>query len=68
MNNDALGGSRWYRHLAIGLANLIYIFNPQKIIIGGGLTHQGDTMLQELMAYMTKYRTLLFWKVQYCAL
>lgn len=45
----------FYRHLAIGLSNLIYIFNPQKIIIGGGLTHRGNKMLQELMEYMTKY-------------
>lgn len=50
----------FYRHLAIGLANLVYIFNPQKIIIGGGLTHRGDKMLQELMGYMTKHTDAAF--------
>ena len=28
----------WYQGLAIGLANLIALFNPKKIIIGGGLS------------------------------
>jgi len=28
--------------LGFGLANIVDIFNPQKIIIGGGMVMQGD--------------------------
>ncbi|BAC44756.1 ROK family-glucose kinase or transcriptional regulator [Malacoplasma penetrans HF-2] len=28
----------WYKGLSIGIANLITLFNPQKLIIGGGLS------------------------------
>ena len=33
------------RYLGIGLASLINVFNPQAIVIGGGLTNMGDTIL-----------------------
>ncbi len=34
------------RYLGIGLANLVNIFNPELIIIGGGLSNMGDRLLQ----------------------
>jgi glucokinase len=33
------------RYLGIGLASLINVFNPQAIVIGGGLTNMGDMIL-----------------------
>jgi glucokinase len=33
------------RYLGIGLASLINAFNPQAIVIGGGLVNMGETML-----------------------
>lgn len=33
-------------YLGIGLANLVNIFNPKLIVIGGGLANIGDTLLQ----------------------
>jgi glucokinase len=33
-------------YLGIGLANLVNIFNPQLIIIGGGLSKMGDMLLK----------------------
>ncbi len=33
------------RYLGIGLASLINAFNPEAIVLGGGLTHMGDTIL-----------------------
>jgi len=33
------------RYLGMGLASLINAFNPQAIVIGGGLTNMGDTIL-----------------------
>jgi glucokinase len=33
------------RYLGVGLASLINVFNPQAIVIGGGLTNMGDLIL-----------------------
>ena len=32
-------------HLAVGLSNLINIFGPAYICIGGGVSHAGDALL-----------------------
>lgn len=37
-------------YVGVGLANLINIFNPELIIIGGGLSHMGDMLLKPAMA------------------
>ncbi|WP_242144397.1 MULTISPECIES: ROK family protein [unclassified Bacillus cereus group] len=39
---------KFLQHLAIGISNLAYIFNPQAIIIGGGVTARGDVFLEEV--------------------
>lgn len=44
----------FYRYLAIGITNLIYIFNPEKVIVGGGITARGDRFLQELREAVQK--------------
>lgn len=42
----------WSSHyLGVGLANLIYLFNPELIVIGGGLTGMGSKLLEP--AYRT---------------
>lgn len=41
---------RWLRLLATGLANLIYVVDPQRVIVGGGITARGPVFLQELQA------------------
>ena len=33
-------------HLGVGLANLVNIFNPELIVIGGGLSKMGDMLLK----------------------
>ena len=38
----------WYRVLATGMAQLIYAFDPQRIVIGGGITGRGALFLSEL--------------------
>ncbi len=35
-----------FKHLAIGISNLAYIFNPETIIIGGGITDRGNEFLK----------------------
>ncbi|HHT55191.1 MAG TPA: ROK family protein [Acholeplasma sp.] len=42
----------FYRRLASGMANLIYILNPDHIIIGGGITNRGQRFLDELNAHI----------------
>lgn len=39
---------RWMQLLASGMVNLIYAFDPQRIIVGGGITRRGPVFLQEL--------------------
>jgi glucokinase len=34
------------KYLGIGLANLVNIFNPELIVIGGGLSKMGDMLLK----------------------
>ncbi|MGL5355283.1 MAG: ROK family protein [Cetobacterium sp.] len=36
----------WSDYFTDGLSNLIHIFNPSLIIIGGGISNQGDYLLQ----------------------
>lgn len=43
------------KHLAIGISNLAYIFNPQTIIIGGGITARGTKFLEEVKEEVRKY-------------
>lgn len=40
--------SEFYNNLSIGIANLIYILNPDHIIIGGGVSNRGNKFLDEL--------------------
>lgn len=40
--------TRFTHYLAIGIANLINIFDPEVIALGGGLSESGDLFLEEL--------------------
>lgn len=46
---------QFFRYLAMGISNLIYIFNPEKVIIGGGITARGEKFLQEVKEEVEKY-------------
>ncbi len=39
---------RFIRYLAMGIANLINIFDPEVIALGGGLSESGDLFLEDL--------------------
>lgn len=43
--------------LGVGLANMVNIFNPECIAIGGGLTHEWD-MFYDRMLYVMKEKAL----------
>lgn len=40
--------NEFYQQLATGITNLIYIFNPEKVVIGGGITARKEKFLNEL--------------------
>ncbi len=41
-------------YLGEGILNLINIFRPQAIIIGGGVSNEGETLLQPLRKYVSE--------------
>lgn len=45
----------FFKYLAIGISNLAYIFNPETIIIGGGITDRGNEFLKEVKEEVSKY-------------
>jgi len=53
-------------YVGVGLANLINIFNPELIVIGGGLSNIGDMLLEpafkvaEERAYKEAFQTMRF--------
>lgn len=40
--------NQYIRYLAEGIANMINIFQPSKIVIGGGISKEGENLLQPL--------------------
>ncbi len=53
-------------HFGVGLANLVNIFNPEMIVIGGGLSKMGERLLRparevaEKRAFKQAYRAVRF--------
>lgn len=41
-----------FDYLALGIANLIYILNPEQIVIGGGVTNRGEKFLDEINVHL----------------
>jgi glucokinase len=44
----------YIKHLACGIANLINIFQPNVLLIGGGVCNEGDPLLLPLRAEVAK--------------
>lgn len=44
----------FYLTLTMGIYNLVYIFDPEKILIGGGITAR-ETFLSELQDYLKRF-------------
>jgi predicted NBD/HSP70 family sugar kinase len=41
------------KQLAIGLSNLVLITNPELLVLGGGITQAGDSLLEPLTKNMS---------------
>lgn len=46
--------ANFYHYLAVGIANLIYIFNPEAFVIGGGITNR-ECFIDELNKTINRY-------------
>ena len=43
---------QWTLHLATGIITLIHAYDPDVVVIGGGLAHAADQFLPEVQAYV----------------
>jgi len=50
------------RHLAIGLSNLVHLFDPSLIVIGGGISRAGDLLFFPLRQELEKWLMPAFQK------
>ena len=46
--------SEWIKNLSLGIITIINIFQPEYIIIGGGISREGDCILNPLMEEIKK--------------
>ncbi|MEG9295891.1 ROK family protein [Mangrovibacillus sp. Mu-81] len=53
--------STFYKHLAIGISNLLYVFDPEKVVIGGGIALRGDIFLKDIKEEVKKYAVESFY-------
>ena len=54
---DAAGGAiveQYVEYVGIGAANLINIFQPKKLVVGGGVSKAGEPLLAPLRQYVRK--------------
>ena len=42
-------------HLVVGLTNLINVYDPEVIVLGGGVSHCGDFLLNAVRSLLPKY-------------
>lgn len=47
---------QYVKYLAAGLTNMVNIFQPEVLCIGGGISHEGDALLTPVLAYIERER------------
>ena len=47
---------QYIKYLASGLTNMVNIFQPEVLCIGGGISHEGDTLLKPVMEHIERDR------------
>ena len=57
-NNDRAANEaidEYVMYLAEGIVNFVNIFRPEKVLLGGGISHAGDRLIQPVNEYVKKY-------------
>ena len=54
---------RYVRYLAVGVANMMKLFNPDLVLIGGGISNAGEALIAPLAE---KVKRLVLHERQYC--
>ena len=47
--------AEWVEHLACGIANAIILFDPAVIVIGGGISREGDYLITKIKKGLAKF-------------
>ena len=47
---------QYIKYLASGLTNMVNIFQPEVLCIGGGISHEGDTLIKPVMEHIERDR------------
>lgn len=47
---------QYVKYLAAGLTNMVNIFQPEVLCLGGGVSHEGDTLLEPVLEYIVRER------------
>ena len=45
----------WIEEVAVGVTDMVNIFQPDGVIIGGAISKEGDTLLRPITDYVNKY-------------
>ncbi len=45
----------WIEEVAIGITDMVNIFQPKKLVIGGAISKEGDTIIKPVRDYVEKY-------------
>ena len=45
----------WIEEVAVGLADMVNIFQPDEIVVGGAISKEGDVIMEPVRAYIEKY-------------
>ncbi|MCM3090947.1 MULTISPECIES: ROK family protein [unclassified Cytobacillus] len=53
---------QWADDVATGIQSLVHIFNPELVLIGGGISAQGDFLLEEIQSSLAKKVMQNHWK------
>lgn len=46
--------SKYFRYIAEGITNLVNIFQPEKLAIGGSISKEGDYLLKPILEFVNK--------------
>lgn len=54
----------YIKYIAVGVTNIVNIFQPEILCIGGGISHEGETIMAPLREYVAKENYARFGKEQ----